>query len=109
LSGENTYTTPKLTADTIVKANLAYDGAWAVEVTTGVWEIAEDNISITRDGQLIVVSGVTPEQTINVYTVGGLLVGTANATTDNEIVKLTVAPGQVYIVTVNGKAAKLQM
>ena len=109
LSGENTYTTPKLTGDTIVKAKLAYDGAWAVEVTTGVWEIAEDNISIARDGQLIVVSGVTPEQTINVYTVGGLLVGTANATPDNEIVKLTVAPGQVYIVTVNGKAAKLQM
>ena len=109
LSGENTYTTPELTGDTIVKAKLAYDGAWAVEVTTGVWEIAEDNISIARDGQLIVVSGVTPEQTINVYTVGGLLVGTANATPDNEIVKLTVAPGQVYIVTVNGKAAKIQM
>ncbi|MDE6234901.1 MAG: hypothetical protein K2M56_04040 [Muribaculaceae bacterium] len=109
LSGENTYTTPELTDDTIVKAKLAYDGAWAVEVTTGVWEIAEDNISIARDGQLIVVSGVTPEQTINVYTVGGLLVGTANATPDNEIVKLTVAPGQVYIVTVNGKAAKIQM
>ena len=109
LSGENTYTTPELIGDTIVKAKLAYDGAWAVEVTTGVWEIAEDNISIARDGQLIVVSGVTPEQTINVYTVGGLLVGTANATPDNEIVKLTVAPGQVYIVTVNGKAAKLQM
>ena len=109
LSGENTYTTTKLTGDTIVKAKLAYDGAWAVEVTTGVWELAEDNISIARDGQLIVVSGVTPEQTINVYTVGGLLVGTANATPDNEIVKLTVAPGQVYIVTVNGKAAKLQM
>ena len=109
LFGENTYTTPKLADDTIVKAKLVYDGAWAVEVTTGVWEITEDHISIARDGQLIVVSGVTPEQTINVYTVGGLLVGTANATTDNEIVKLTVAPGQVYIVTVNGKAAKLQM
>ncbi|MBD5211653.1 MAG: hypothetical protein HDS74_00950, partial [Bacteroidales bacterium] len=53
LSGENTYTTPELTDDTIVKAKLAYDGAWAVEVTTGVWEIAEDNISIARDGQLI--------------------------------------------------------
>ncbi|MBD5337102.1 MAG: hypothetical protein HDR95_07320 [Bacteroides sp.] len=108
LEGDS-YVTEPLDKDADITATLAYDGPWAVEVSTGVWEITEDNITIARDGQLIVVSGVTPEQTINVYTVGGLLVGTANATPDNEIVKLTVAPGQVYIVTVNGKAAKIQM
>lgn len=107
---QNLYITPVLTTDTTVKADLAYDGAWATEVSTNVYEIEGDNIRIYKDGDNIIVEGVRPNQTICVYNIAGLLVNTANSEDGKDKVILTVSQNQeYYIVTVAGKAAKIKM
>lgn len=106
----NSLTTPALTSDTTVKVELAYDGAWATEVSTGVYEIEAENIRIFKDGDHIIVEGAKPDQTICVYNIAGLLVNTANSADGMDRVILTVSQNQeYYIVTVAGKAAKIKM
>ncbi len=111
LSVENgSFTTGALTADTTIDLEVEYTGQWAVdEKDTGVWEIKGTDISIFKDVDFIVVTGVTPENTINVYNVAGMLVNTTHVNGDNDTVRITVAPGQYYIVTVDGVAAKIKM
>ena len=109
LSEGNTYKTSALIDDTIVKAKLAYDGAWATEVSTGVYEIEAENIRIFKDGDNIIVEGAKPDQTICVYNVGGMLINSAHSEEGMNQVRITVAPDQIYIVIVAGKAAKIQM
>ncbi len=103
------YTTEPLNEDANIKANLAYAGQLATEITTDVWEITDKNISIYRDNDHIVVDGVTPANTINVYSVSGLLITSIRATDGNDRVNITVPSGQMYIVSVDGVAAKIQM
>ena len=106
----NSLTTPALTSDTTVKVELAYDGAWAKEVSTNVYEIETENIRIFKDGDHIIVEGAKPDQTICVYNIAGLLVNTANSADGMDRVILTVSQNQeYYIVTVAGKAAKIKM
>lgn len=104
----NTYETPALTEDTEIRARVEYDGRWAVESTTGVWEIADRGISIKAESGRIVVSGVTADNTIMIHGVNGVLIKTVKPEAGAEIVTITVEPGHVYIVTVDGVAAKLQ-
>ena len=109
-SAANTYKTLALTADTTVKVELAYEGAWAKEVSTNVYEIEAENIRIFKDGDNIIVEGAKPDQTICVYNIAGLLVNTANSEDGKDRVILTVSKNQeFYIVTVAGKAAKIMM
>lgn len=106
---DGVYETPALTEDTEICAEVKYAGLWAVESTVDVWEIPESNISIfTEDGR-IVVSGVTPDNKIMVYGVNGILIGSAQADTNTDTVTFSVEPGNIYIVIVDGKAAKLQL
>ncbi|MDE7382107.1 MAG: hypothetical protein K2N03_08310 [Muribaculaceae bacterium] len=109
-SAANTYKTLALTADTTVKVELAYEGAWAKEVWTNVYEIEAENSRIFKDGDNIIVEGAKPDQTICVYNIAGLLVNTANSEDGKDRVILTVSKNQeFYIVTVAGKAAKILM
>lgn len=102
------YVTEPLNEDADITATLTYKGEWAVENTSGVWEISDSNIRIYKVNNQIIVEGVSASSHIAVYSAAGVLINTATATEGNDIIKISVATGQVYIVTVNGKAAKLQ-
>ncbi len=107
---DGTFTTSALTGNTDIDIEIAYKGQWAVdEKGTGVYEIRGTDISIFKDVDFIVVTGVTPENTINVYNLAGMLINTTHVNGDNDTVRITVAPGQYYIVTVDGVAAKIRM
>lgn len=97
------------TADSNINATLAYDGKLATEITTDVWEITDKNISIYRDNNHIVVDGVTPSNTINIYSVSGIRITSIHVTDGNDRVNITVPSGQIYIVSVDGVAAKISM
>lgn len=96
--------------DVTINVTYKYAGKWAQEnSSSGVWAVPSTDIRIYKDGESIVVEGVNPENTINVYTVGGTLVKTTTAPAGSDIVRLTVTPGQYYIIAVDGTAAKLKM
>ena len=104
------YQLSTLRGDTDVNARYRYGGEWAQSnETAGVWTISDSNIRIYKDADYIVVEGVNPANTINVYTVGGMLVNSTRVSADKDCVRITVSPGQYYIVTVDGVAAKLKM
>lgn len=107
--GTNTYMLPALKGDTELTAHLEYTGHWAKDETTGVWTIEDKNIRIYRDTDHIVVDGVTPENTICVYNVAGMLINTIRVSDGNDRVYISVPLGPTYIVTVDGFAAKIMM
>lgn len=107
--GTNTYMLPALKGDTNLTAHLEYTGHWAKDETTGVWTIEDKNIRIYRDTDHIVVDGVTPENTICVYNVAGMLINTTRVSDGNDRVLISVPLGPTYIVTVDGFAAKIMM
>ncbi len=111
LSAKNgVYTTEPLNENAEIRANLEYAGTWAdYSETTGVWTVKDTNIRIYSDNQQIVVEGVTPDNEINVYSVSGLHINSTRVAENHDCVRITVATGQVYIVTVDGKAAKIQL
>lgn len=101
---------PALSENTKIDLNVEYKGPWASdEDTTGIWQVPNSEIRIFRDGNFIVVEGVSPDNTINVYNVAGMLVNTTHVSDGHNLVRLTVAPDQLYIVMVDGVAAKIQM
>ncbi len=107
---DGTFKTSALTGNTEIDINTAYKGPWAVDETgTGVWEVPNSDIKIYKEMDFIVVEGVTPDNTVNVYNVVGMLINTTHVNGDNDTVRITVAPGQYYIVTVDGVAAKIKM
>ena len=104
------YQLSTLRGDTDVNARYRYVGEWAQSnETNGVWTISDSNVRIYKDADYIVVEGVNSANTINVYTVGGMLVNSTRVSADKDCVRITVSPGQYYIVTVDGIAAKLKM
>lgn len=113
INGENntyTYTLSALNDNAYITANYSYAGDWAVkEETTGIWSVPETDIRIFKDANSIVVEGISPANTINVYTIGGMLVNTVRVSDGKDCVRINVNPGQFYIVTVDGVAAKLSM
>ncbi|MDE6271733.1 MAG: hypothetical protein K2M31_01860 [Muribaculaceae bacterium] len=104
------FVTRALNEDTSIDLLVEYKGAWATnEESTGIWTVPDSDIRIYSDGNFIVVEGVSPANTINVYNVAGMLVNTTHVSDGNDLVRLTVTPGQYYIVTVDGVAAKIKM
>lgn len=100
--------TKPLNDATTLNIEVDYTGEWATNISSNVWEIKNDNpIQIFEEGGMIVIQGVTPENTICVYNVAGMLVNTTRTTEGNDIVRLSVSPGYTYIVTVDGVAAKI--
>lgn len=103
-----TYILSALKGDTNINAELEYDGQWAKEDgTTKVWTIEANNIRIYCDNNMIVVDGVTPENTINVYNVAGMFINTTHVSDGNDRVYISVPLNQTYIVSVDGVAAKI--
>lgn len=103
-----TFVMTALKGNTNVDAELEYDGHWAKEdSTTKVWTIEANNIRIYCDNNMIVVDGVTPENTINVYNVAGMFINTTHVSDGNDRVYISVPLHQTYIVSVDGFAAKI--
>lgn len=103
-----TFVMTALKGDTNVDAELEYDGQWATEdTTTKVWTIEANNIRIYCDNNMIVVDGVTPENTINVYNVAGMFINTTHVSYGNDRVYISVPLNQTYFVSVDGVAAKI--
>ena len=101
---------PSLKDATEIDLEVEYTGEWSVNVSTDVWEIKGENpIRIYKDADMIVVEGVNPDNTINVYNVAGMLINTTRTTDGNDIVRISVSKGQYYIVTVDGVATKILM
>ncbi|MDE5774529.1 MAG: hypothetical protein K2H86_08760, partial [Muribaculaceae bacterium] len=108
--GTNTYMLSALKGDTELTAHLEYTGTFAsYDEITHVWEIEDKNIRIYGDSDHIVVDGVTPENTICVYNVAGMLINTIHVSDGNDRVIISVPLRQTYIVTVDGVAAKIMM
>ena len=104
------YQLSTLRGDTDVNARYRYVGEWAQhDDTSDIWKVPGSEVRIYGDGDCIVIEGVSIANTINVYTVGGLLVGTTRVADGKDRVRILVSPGQYYIVTVDGAAAKLKM
>lgn len=107
-SGE--FKTEPLTTDADITADLRYNGLWAsTDETTGIWEIEDKNILIYGDSDHIIVDGVTPENTIYVYNVAGMLINTTRVSDGKDRVLISVPLGHTYIVIVDGVAAKIMM
>lgn len=103
VSPEGEYTFSPV-GDTVIEAVLAYSGEWMAEQESGVFGAEGTPLRVySREGK-IVIEGVSPADSIAVYTVGGMLVNTIVPEHDKVVV--TVAPG-AYIVLVNGRAARL--
>lgn len=108
LVGNNgVYTTEPLISDATIEAHLAYNGPWMVESSSGVYTIEDSNIQVFTEQGMIVVDGVSASDIIHVYNVGGMLIDYVVPQQDR--VYITVAPSQIYIVTVNNHAAKIQL
>jgi len=100
------YTTPALEESTTVEATMAYTGQFMVEQTSGVFTVPGSPVTVRTEEGVIIVEGVTPDDTITVYTVSGMVI--SNITPELGVVRISVDPGQVYIVRVNQRAAKVR-
>ena len=109
-NGEGMFVTEPLDSDAELTADLKYDGPWATnDELTDVWKVGDTDIRIFADGGHIVIEGVGPANTIRVYSVAGMLINSTSVREGNDRVSITVAPDQVYIVTVDGVAARIRM
>lgn len=80
-------------------AALAYDGL--VLTPTGMDDVVSDlNLRGWSEGGKLFVGGLMLGQTVNVYTVGGSLMGTADVEDDNVTLEFAVSEG-TYIITVS--------
>lgn len=109
-AADGVYTTEPLEDDTNITANIAYAGPWAdYSELTGVWTVNESNVRIYRDGEHIVVEGVSAANEVNVYGISGLHINSTRVSEGKDCLRISVAPGQTYIVTVDCTAAKIRM
>lgn len=98
------YTTPKLTDNTSIKAKLAYVGKLIISETSGVAQLPDSNIKVYTENSDIVIDGLTGGENIVIYSISGMVIGNHNATKDT--VRISVDPGQ-YIVRIGEVAVKL--
>lgn len=100
------YYTSAFSEDSKLEITLAYTGQWMVEHTSGVYGIVDSSIRVFKQGGQIVLEGLTSSDEVCVYTPAGVLVRSVRVESDT--LRLTLDSG-VYIVTVNGHAAKLSL
>lgn len=104
------FTTAPLTEDADIVASLKLDESKLIpNFLSGVYTIPEDNIKIYGENNNIVIEGVPAGETINIYNVNGILLRSFTAQPESDLIRVSADSGQIYIVTVKGQAAKLQM
>lgn len=94
------YTIDDLTENTTLEVQHSYQGNIAFEFTTDVNSIEVDgtNYVVSREGEMIVISGLNKTETIRVYSMGGQVLFAEPAT--DEIANITL-PSGIYVITIN--------
>lgn len=94
------YTIDDLTENTTIEVQHGYQGNIAFEFTTDVNSIEVDgtNYVVSREGEMIVISGLNKTEIIRVYSMGGQVLFTESAT--NEVANISL-PSGIYVITIN--------
>ena len=78
-------------------------------IENGVANVKAMPVLIQGDDGVLQISGVPEGTAINVYEIGGQLVGFAKASSDTTIIPTTLPPGSIAIVKIGEKAIKVLM
>lgn len=99
---DGVYTTPVLKENTVIAASLEYrDGSCVtIDQTTGVTKLPDTEYSVYIEAGHIVISGLTGNETINVYNMAGIAVAETAVKDGMDTVRIGAQPGQ-YIVLVD--------
>ena len=100
LSNDNTFTTPTLTASSVL--NVAY-----VKEGSAINNVPANQAVVRGHNGIISISGAEQGETITIYTLDGTMV--ANKTVATEITSVEVPTGKVYLVKVADKVVKIGM
>lgn len=100
LNSDNTYTTPKITENSTLMIIYEQDGS-----TVDAVKSSKVNIHATNRG--ICVNGVEVDDTIQVFTLDGMLQQSVRATESQ--VEIPLQKDQVYVVKAGGKTVKLRL
>lgn len=100
-----TYTSPALSRNWTLRATFVYDGFTYEEGSTGVVEVPGTTLTAYSNEGQIIVTGITTGSSVKVYTIGGSLIGSFEATKDRA--EISVPQGQTYIVVVGDNAMKV--
>ena len=100
LNPDNTYTTPKITENSTLTIIYEQDGS-----TVDAVKSSKVNIHATNRG--ICVNGVDVDDTIQVFTLDGILQQSVRATESQ--VEIPLQKDQVYVVKAGGKTVKLRL
>ena len=100
LNSDNTYTTPKITENSTLTIIYEQDGS-----TVDAVKSSKVNIHATNRG--ICVNGVEVDDTIQVFTLDGMLQQSVRATESQ--VEIPLQKDQVYVVKAGGKTVKLRL
>lgn len=103
------YTSEPLTGDSKIVATLAYNKDMQFDQTTGVYSVTDTNIKVYTENSQIVVSGLTQPTNIAVYSIGGILVKQMTTDAKYDMVRISAEPNEVYVVVINGQAAKVKL
>lgn len=99
------YTSPVLYSNATLTATLAYDGIVFEENGDGVAQVEGMKLKAYSQGGKIIVESVSSDDVIQVYTIGGSLIGTFTA--NKPQVEISVPVNRVYIVKIGNHALKL--
>lgn len=103
------YTSEPLTADSKIVATLAFNKDMQFDQTTGVYSVEDTNIKVYTENNQIVISGLTQPTNIAVYSVGGILVKQMTTEAAYDMVRISAEPNEIYVVVINGQAAKVKL
>lgn len=103
------YTSEPLTGDSKIVATLAFNKDMQFDQTTGVYSVTDTNIKVYTENNQIVVSGLTQPTNIAVYSVGGILVKQMTTDAKYDMVRISAEPNEIYVVVINGQAAKVRL
>ncbi|EJX01110.1 secreted protein [gut metagenome] len=104
---ETTYKSPVLYKDATLTATLAYEGVvFEEDQTTGIAHVDNTNLKAYSEGGKIIVEGLSKDDVVKVYSVGGSLLN--QTTVAHNRVSISLPTNQVYIVKVGNHALKLR-
>ena len=104
---ETTYKSPVLYKDATLTATLAYEGVvFEEDPTTGIAHVDNTNLKAYSEGGKIIVEGLSKDDVVKVYSVGGSLLN--QTTVAHSRVSISLPTNQVYIVKVGNHALKLR-
>ena len=101
----DSFTTPAIEDDASLEANYEYKGTIHFDYTTGV-DVVDCPFTVTNDGDVVRITGVEGKA-ITVYAINGMVMGSFEEATQN-VVNITLARDQVYIIKIGDQVLKIQ-